>query len=95
MPSKKPRLALTLPPETRDAIRDLAEATGKPEATVVAELLGEMVPQLHDLAKLTRAAKTGSKRAAQAALRDLMGNAMAEIMTEAQPELFGAKGKRK
>jgi DNA-binding GntR family transcriptional regulator len=92
MPTLKPRLALTLPPETRAAVRDLADASGKAESTVVSELLAEMVPTLHDLAKLLRAAKSGKKAAAKAALRDLMGNAMAEVLTEIQPDLL-TKGK--
>jgi DNA-binding GntR family transcriptional regulator len=94
MPTLKPRLALTLPPETRAAVRDLADASGKAESTVVSELLAEMVPQLHDLAKLLRAAKSGKKSAAQAALRDLMGNAMAELVTDMQPDLL-TKGRCK
>lgn len=92
MPSVKPRVALTLHPETRAAVRELAEAAGKPEATVIAELLREMAPQLRDLAKLLRHAKAGRQQAAKAALRDLMGNAMAELMAEAQPDLLKGKG---
>jgi hypothetical protein len=95
MPTLKPRLALTLPPETRAAVRDLADASGKAESTVVSELLAEMVPTLHDLAKVLRAAKSGKKAAARNALRDLMGNAMAEVINELQPDLLTkSKAKR-
>jgi hypothetical protein len=91
VPTLKPRVALTLPESTRAAVRELAEAAGKPEATVIAELLSEMAPQLRDLAKLLRAAKEGRRAAARAALRDLVGSSMAEMMAASNPDLFKGK----
>lgn len=93
MPSKHPRMALTLPDHVRDAIYDLADAMGKPASKVVAELLEEMVPQLEGLAKVARAARSGNKPAAKRALMHLLGDGMAELMAQQQPELFGKKRK--
>jgi predicted DNA-binding protein len=82
------RMALTLSTELREALFDLADATGKPAATVAADLLQEMVPQLRDLAKVMRAVKSGRQDAAKRALAHMVGNGMAELMTASQPELF-------
>lgn len=87
MPTQKRRMALALPPEVDAAVHELAEATGKPAATVVVELLAEMAPQLRDLAKIARHLNAGRKGAAKTALRHMVGNAMAEVIAEAQPAL--------
>jgi len=84
-------MALTLPPSTEAAINELAEALEKPAASVVVDLLGEMAPQLLDLAKIARHTKAGKKSAAKRALQHMMGDAMAEIMTAQQLPLKGTK----
>ena len=89
MPSQKPRIALTLAPELQVALANLAEAVGKPAATVAAELLFEMIPQLEGLTKLAKAAKSGNKAAAKRAMVHMLGDNMAEMMAMQQPELFG------
>lgn len=94
MPSRLPRMSLTLPQEVSDAVNDLADAMGKPSTKVVTELLQDMVPQLQGLAKIARAGKLGNKAAAKRALTEMVGDAMAEVAAMSQPELFG-KGKRK
>jgi predicted DNA-binding protein len=88
MPSRNPRLALTVPPDVRAAIDELAEAVGKPSSTVVVELLAEMVPQMQGLAKVARAAKSGNKAAAKRALAHMLGDSMAELMAVQQPDMF-------
>jgi hypothetical protein len=94
MPSQKPRLALTVPPELQAALDDLGEAVGKPVSKVATELLTEMIPQLHGLAKYARAAKSGNVAAAKRAIVHMLGDNMAEMMAMQQPELFGKKGKK-
>lgn len=79
MPSQKPRMMLTLDPETVEAIDTLAKALGKPSATVAAQLLAEMRPQLLDLAKYHRLAKSGHHEAAKRTLRHMLGDAAAEL----------------
>jgi predicted transcriptional regulator len=93
MPSQKARMALTLPDDVRDAVSDLADAMDKPATKVVTDLLQEMVPQLQGLAKIVRASKAGNKAAAKRALQHMMGDAMAEVMSAQQPDMF-RKGKK-
>ena len=98
MPTKQRRMALTLKPHVEAALFDFAEAIGKPAATLAAELLEEMVPQLEDLAKIARHTKAGNKAAAKRALTHMVGDGLAELMQQTQPELFGkpkAKAKSK
>jgi hypothetical protein len=85
-------MAITLSEEAHAAIYDLADALGKPASKVAAELLQEMVPQLQGLAKISRASKAGNKAAAKRALQHMLGDSLAELMADQQPELFG-KGK--
>lgn len=85
MEKRSRRMALTLPAEVEAAIFELAEAAQKPASTVVVDLLREMVPQLRDLAKVTRAVKAGKADAAKRALAHMMGNAMAEVLQEQLP----------
>lgn len=75
-------MALTLTPDVEAALHDLADAVGKPAATVAAELLREVAPQLHDLAKITRLAQQGKGAAAKRALVHMVGDSMAHILNE-------------
>lgn len=95
MPTNKRRLPLSLTPELDAALTDLAEATGKGRATVAMELLTEMIPQLVDLAKIARHLKAGRKGAAKTALQHMVGNAMAEVMTQQEPLPLGKPKKGK
>lgn len=90
MPTQRRRVALSLAPEALTACEELAEATGQPVATLIAGLLLEMAPQLRDMAKVARALKSGKKQAAKVALSHMMGNAMAELISEQMP-LKGVK----
>jgi len=89
MPSQKPRLALTVSPELQLALANLAEALGKPAATVAAEMLQELIPQFEGLTKFAKAAKSGNKVAAKRAMAHMLGDSMADMMAMQQPELFG------
>lgn len=91
MPSPKRRMALTLPPDLEAALQDLSDATGRPASTLAVELLSEMVPQMHDIAKIARQAKAGQHSAAKRTLQHMLGNAMAEVMLQQQPDLFTKK----
>lgn len=95
MPTRKTRMALTLPDHVRDAIFNLSDALQKPAASVVAELLEEMVPQLEGLAKVSRAARSGNKVAAKKALQHMMGDSFAELVAASQPDMFAGKRGRK
>lgn len=95
MPSQKPRIALTLPPELRTALYDLADAWEKPAATIATELLVEMIPQLEGLAKMTRAVKAGNKSQAKRALVHMVGDQFANLMASQTPDMFPAKKAKK
>ena len=88
MPTQKPRLALTVSPELQVALSNLAVAVGRPAATVAAELLEDMLPQLEGLTKIAKSVKDGNKVAAKRALQHLLGDAFAEAMATQQPDLF-------
>ena len=95
MPTQKPRCNITLEPHVRDSLQALADAVGKPLATVVSDLLEEMVPQFDGLAKVARATKAGNQAAAKRALRNLVGDGMADLLNQHQRELdLVTKGKR-
>ena len=85
MPSKQPRLPLTLSDELSAVLRDLAYETGKPMSKVVTDILQEMLPQLQDLVKLARFAKSGNKEGQRRVLRNMMGDALAEAMDKQHP----------
>lgn len=87
------RMALTLDPAARAALDDMAEATGRPASTVAAELLLEMAPQLHDAAKVIRLSKSGKTAAAKRALVHMLGDGMAQVLSEQLP-LPGTKARK-
>jgi hypothetical protein len=95
LPSTKKRIGLSVPDELYAALGELSEVAGKPITTICTELLVELIPQIQGLAKVGRAAKSGNKAAAKRALQHMMGDAMAEMMTAQQPELFAPKKARK
>ena len=86
MPTRLARMALTVPDDLVVALADLAEAWEKPAATVVVEILRGLIPQLHGLAKLSRAAKSGNQAAAKRALVHMVGDSLAEMMSAQQPD---------
>lgn len=95
MPTQKPRCNVTLEPHVRESLQAFADAVGKPVATVVANLLEEMVPQLDGLTKIAKATKAGNKAAATKALRHMMGDGMATLLQQHQRDLdLATKGRK-
>ncbi len=88
------RAALTLPADLRAVLEAFAEASGKPMSTVIVDLLQEMAPQLVALTKIQRQVKAGQHSAAKQTLRHMMGDAMADVIAESQPELFTKKSRK-
>jgi predicted DNA-binding protein len=87
-------MALSLPDDVRDALDDLADATEKPASTLVSELLQEMLPQLEGMAKVARALKAGKHSAAKTAMRHMLGDTLAHLMIEQQPDMFKGKARK-
>ena len=94
MPSRKPRLALTVPEELQEALNQLAKAVGKPASTVAVDLLVECIPHIIGSAKMVMMAKAGNSAGVKRQLSHMVGDTAAQMMLASQPELF-AKGKRK
>jgi predicted DNA-binding protein len=80
MPTRKARIALALPDDLKVTLDALSEATGKPVASVVVQLLVEVQPQLQGLVKVLNAAKAGNKAAAKRALTHMVGDTLGEMM---------------
>lgn len=95
MVKRSRRMAISLKPPLEAALFDLADALEKPAATVAAELLAELAPQLEGLAKVARLAKQGKQAAAKRALGHVVGDAMAGVLVEdRQMRLPGTKGRK-
>lgn len=63
MPTKKPRLMLTIPPELAHALDEFREATGTSPASFVTSLLVEALPMIQSLTKAARLAKQNNAEA--------------------------------
>lgn len=83
MPSKKPRMILTLPEDTHAALFELAEAMGKPAATIATEILVDASPNLRELARIARQFKvspqSGLAQMADTLSRIAAGSTQAEL----------------
>jgi hypothetical protein len=64
------------------ALADLADAEKKPISKVMVAMLSEMEPQIRDLATYARSVKAGKMDEAKQALVHMLGNSMAELLTE-------------
>lgn len=87
------RVMLTVEPGLYSSIAELAEVTNKPVSTCIVGLLGEMQPQLVELAKVARLLKSGNKSAADKALASMLGSAIFETIDGRQVDLF-KKGRK-
>lgn len=98
MKQRSRRMALSLKPDLEAALFELAEVLEKPPATLAAELLSEMIPQLEGMAKFARLAKQGKQAAAKRALAHAIGEGMASLISEVvedrQMPLPGTKGRK-
>ena len=57
MPTKNERVMLTVKPKTLAAVRSVAEASNIPAASLIAQMLDEMVPMLNSMAAAAKATK--------------------------------------
>jgi len=87
-------MALTLPPEVKDAFDEYADALGRPTTGVITDLLSEMVPQVRELAKFQRAIASGQMQLARKLSRDLLVDSVQAVATP-QRELELATKKRR
>lgn len=82
MTTKMRRIQVCLPDSLAAALADLADAEKKPISKVMVAMLSEMEPQIRDLATYARSVKAGKMDEAKQALVHMLGNSMAELLTE-------------
>lgn len=75
MPSKNPRMMLTLPPELAHAFEEFREATGTAPASFVVRLLMESLPMIRSVTEASRAAAKDQQEALDI-LQSAMGAAL-------------------
>jgi len=75
MPTPYRRLQLTLPPELDRVLEVLGRAVGKPQATVVRELLMDALPGLQGMADALVLAKEGKPQEAAQQIVDAANDA--------------------
>lgn len=93
MPTKKPRLAITLTPESRDALERLTQASGIASSQFVSQLIHDSVPVLNAMAAAFAEAKKSPMRAAEI-MRDALGEAHIDV-AQHQLALDAAISKKK
>lgn len=84
------RISISLPDDVAEAVEALAQVQGIPQSRVVVAILAEFSPMMHSLAKFHRQIKEGEKAAAKQTIQHMLGDAMADLMSE-QLELAPAK----
>lgn len=57
MPSKKPRIALTVPPEIDVLLDRLSDLTGTPKTKIIVEMLGEYLPVISSIVEILEQVK--------------------------------------
>jgi hypothetical protein len=85
MPTKNPRLTITLDPPLAAQLRELSELTGNSQAALVAELLGDTREVLQRIIDTLRAARTATEAAREEMRRTIPAEiAAAEAVMEKQ-----------
>lgn len=97
MPSKNPRMMLTIPPELAKAFDEFREATGTAPASFVTHLLMESLPMIRSITEASRAAARDQQEALgilQSALGTALhqGTSVQLEMLEAGTALRRARG---
>ena len=91
MATKFRRITISLPPELDKALLAMAKAENRPQASIATECLMEFVPTMLAMAKLHDQIKSGKKIDAKRTIQHMLGDQMANLLTE-QGEFF--KGKK-
>ena len=88
MPSKNPRMMLTIPPELAKAFDEFRDATGTAPASFVTHLLMESIPMIRSITEASRAAARDQQEAL-GILQSALGTALHQG-TSAQLEMLEA-----
>jgi predicted DNA-binding protein len=92
MPTKFKRITISLPPAVEHALSAMAKAEGRPQATIVTEILAEFAPNMLSMAKLHEQIKAGKQVDAKRTMQHMMGDQLAGILAE-QSDFFKSKKK--
>lgn len=92
MPSRKPRIALTVPDEINETLDRLYELTGTPKSKLIVEMLEQYVPileQVVDTLEKIKADKENGKEIAKNFAQDMLfdGQEMLGIMAKEARDL--------
>ena len=93
MPTDMTRLMVSIPPDVEAALNRLHAVTGKPRATIIRELLGEIVPMITELSEAMEAAMR-QPRANFAKLQGLIDLAAVEVR-QTQLDLDAARKRKR
>lgn len=92
MPSKKPRIGLTVPNELDEVLTALSAELGQPKTALIVEILMQQYPVLQQLLEGIRSAKSGNKDAAMNFMASMLKDA-GFVLDEAQSDFFELKRK--
>lgn len=84
MPTKNPRISITLLPAEIAVLDRYSQASGTPRATLLADLIRSTVPHLQEAAELIEMANAAPRKVKQD-LVDNLSNATADAMGFLQP----------
>lgn len=93
MPTKKPRLAVTLTPESRAALERLSDVSGIASSQFISQLMHDAIPVVEAMTRSFEEAKKSPQRAAQI-MQELLTDAHVEIAQQ-QLAFESARAKKK
>lgn len=93
MPTKKPRLAVTLSPESRASLERLSKASGIAASQFISQIVHDAIPVIDAMTRSFEEAKKSPQRAAEI-MRDLITHAQVEA-AQHQLALDAAIAKKK
>ena len=93
MPTRKPRINLSVDDDLNQLLDELSQLTGKPKATLVMELLRESKPALMTMKRGLKMAKTSREKAAQNIMLELLSqaNQTAATMNKEMAEMISSQ----
>lgn len=88
MSSRKPRVALTVPPDLMSVLERYAKVEGRPVATVIVHLLEELRPQLEQIMGTIEAVNASNAAQLEKGLKSMLADTMSMVL-DLQAELDG------
>lgn len=92
MPSKKIRIALSLPDDVDAVLKRLSKATNTPKTAIITELLLDTLPVFQEVLKAIEEVKQGQKEAAIQTMSDFLDKASG-LLNQTSIDFEETKGK--